>query len=262
MANVPEPVTCTACGRRLPSQQGRGRQRQYCDATCRSAARRSRAKPHVNEPLTIEVRKANLDSVVGGATGVVEQVLAEAQRFGQDWAETDPLVAVASARRLSRAVDEALRAAVDRARQAGRTWQEVGDLLGTSRQAAFQRFGRPVDPRTGEPVQQHELLPDAEERAVALLVDLIEGRLDDVRRDFDDKMLDLVDEERLRTTWAHIVASIGPYGGMGDPFVRALAEYTVVDLPLLFEAGDLVGRVSYRADGKISGLVLLRPEFA
>lgn len=262
MANVREPATCASCGRQLPSQQGRGRQRQYCDATCRSAARRSRDRTHVNEPLTTSARKANLDSVAGGATGVVDQVLAEAQRFGQDWADVDPLVAVSSARRLARAVDDALRAAVDRARQAGRTWQTIGDLLGTSRQAAFQRFGRPVDPRTGEPMQQHEMVPEATERAIAVLVDFIEGRYDDVRRDFDDKMLEVVDVERLRTTGAHLVASIGPYQGMGDPFTRMLAEYTVVDLPLEFEAGDLVGRVSFRGDGKISGLVVLRPEFA
>jgi hypothetical protein len=44
----------------------------------------------------------------------------------------------------------ALRLSVERAREAGRTWQELGDVLGVSRQAAFQRFGHPVDPRTGQ----------------------------------------------------------------------------------------------------------------
>ena len=33
---------------------------------------------------------------------------------------------------------------------AGRTWQEIGDLLGVTRQAAFQRYGKPIDPRTGD----------------------------------------------------------------------------------------------------------------
>ena len=36
-------------------------------------------------------------------------------------------------------------AAAEKARDAGCTWQEIGDVLGVSRQAAFQRFGKPID---------------------------------------------------------------------------------------------------------------------
>jgi hypothetical protein len=38
---------------------------------------------------------------------------------------------------------------VDRIRSAGQTWKGIGQTLGTTRQAAFQRFGHPVDPSTG-----------------------------------------------------------------------------------------------------------------
>ncbi|MGH3624269.1 MAG: hypothetical protein ACRDQ5_21195, partial [Sciscionella sp.] len=62
------------------------------------------------------------------------------------------MAAVIAARDLARTVEEAMRAAVEDAREAGHTWQEIGNVLGTSRQAAFQRFGRPVDPRTGVPM--------------------------------------------------------------------------------------------------------------
>ena len=34
---------CAECGRDLPTPAGRGRRRHFCDATCRSAARRRRA---------------------------------------------------------------------------------------------------------------------------------------------------------------------------------------------------------------------------
>jgi hypothetical protein len=61
------------------------------------------------------------------------------------------LAAIRLARELRRLADGALRVTVERARAAGNTWQEIGDALGTTRQAAFQRFGRPIDPRTGEP---------------------------------------------------------------------------------------------------------------
>jgi hypothetical protein len=55
------------------------------------------------------------------------------------------LDAVRSASELSALAAAALRLAVDLARAAGRTWQELGDVLGVSRQAAFQRFGHPID---------------------------------------------------------------------------------------------------------------------
>lgn len=41
------------------------------------------------------------------------------------------------------AAAERLRAAVDAARAAGDSWTVIGAALGTSRQNAFQRFGRP-----------------------------------------------------------------------------------------------------------------------
>src|SRR4051794_39897724 len=38
------------------------------------------------------------------------------------------------------AAEQLARAEVDRARQAGATWQDVGDAFGTNRQAAHERF--------------------------------------------------------------------------------------------------------------------------
>jgi hypothetical protein len=211
--------------------------------------------------LTTSERKVNLDSLTGDAE-VVDQVAAAADRFGRHWADPDPLSAVTSARELAQAVDEALRAAVLRARTAGRTWQTIGELLGTSRQAAFQRFGRPIDPRTGEPMTTQAPTPGAAERAVALLVDLMEGHYEQVTQDFDDTMNTQVDLATLASTSAQVAGMVGAYEGMGEPFARAHGELTVVDVPLRFEAGDMVGRVAYRADGKVAGLFVLRPEFA
>ncbi len=54
---------------------------------------------------------------------------------------------------LARSAEEQLAATVARARESGHTWAEIGQILGTSRQAAFQRFGRPADPRTGPPME-------------------------------------------------------------------------------------------------------------
>ncbi|MCP2335134.1 hypothetical protein [Actinomadura rupiterrae] len=70
------------------------------------------------------------------------------------------LAEVAAAAEAVRRADDHLRAAVEAARASGRTWQEVGDALGITRQAAFQRFGRPIDPRTGTPMSTN-VLPGA-----------------------------------------------------------------------------------------------------
>jgi uncharacterized protein DUF3887 len=267
MANVLQPANCASCGRPLPAQMGRGRQRRYCGPTCRSAARRGRSRlvtggyqDDVNGDLTIAARKSSLDSVAG-SDDVVGQVAVAADRFSLDWAGPDPLTAVASARDLAAAVDGALRAAVTRAREAGCTWQTIGDLLGTSRQAAFQRFGRPIDPRTGVPMER-TMLAGAEDRAAAVLADLMAGRYEEARHDFDDTMLSALSVDKLAETTAQVAAMVGAYEGMGSPFARAHGDFTVVDVPLLFEAGEMIGRVSYRPDGAVAGLFVLRPEFA
>lgn len=103
-------MVCRQCRKTLPVRPGRGRKQLYCDSTCRSAARRRRAG--VKQSLTSAATRGTLEAV-GGAQ---RQVL-EAQYL--------------------------LRAAVDRARAEGHTWQEIGEVVGTTRQAAFQRFARP-----------------------------------------------------------------------------------------------------------------------
>jgi hypothetical protein len=92
-----------------------------------------------------------------------------------------PLAAMAAARELSAATGEALQEAVDQARAAGHSWREIGDVLGTTRRAAFQRFGHPSDPRTGAPMST-DVLPGAADRAAAIITCLTEGRWEDARR--------------------------------------------------------------------------------
>lgn len=237
MANVPEATTCAHCGRALAVQRGRGRQRRYCGPTCRSAARRHR-NSFVKDDLTELARKATVDNVAG-----------------------TPLDAVTDAQRHAQRADEALRAAVEDARAAGHTWQEIGDVLGTSRQAAFQRFGRPLDPRTGVPMAT-AIMPGAGDKALALLADMVHGDWTAAGRDFAPVMTEKLDAESLAESWARVAGMVGGYERTGEPLVRQLGAYTVVDVPLCFEAGELVGRISFNGDGLVSGLYFLRPEAA
>jgi hypothetical protein len=154
-------------------------------------------------------------------------------------------------------VEAALRDTVDAARAAGHTWQEIGEVLGTTRQAAFQRFGRPLDPRTGVAMAT-SIMPDATARGVALLVNLVEGNYAEVRRDFDDTMTTAVaTDAAVAAIWAQLAGLVGDYERMGEPFTHQLGDYTAVDVPLEFEAGALTARISYDRAGKIAGLRFL-----
>ncbi len=167
-----------------------------------------------------------------------------------------PLGAVAVIRSLARVVEDGLREAVQAARQAGHTWAEIGDLLGTTRQAAFQRFGRPIDPRTGAPMAD-TILPGAAGRAASLLADVAEQRWEQARAGFDQRMSEALSAQRLAAAWAQVIGTAGSYEGMGEPVAHQAGDYTVVDVPLRFEAGELTGRVSFSGTGQVAGLFFL-----
>jgi len=256
---------CAACGRELPAQQGRGRFRLYCNASCRSKARRTRplSPVHVKDNLTNTSREGNVDNVPNAVPAGTPPELSRvinAARVALDDVPEDaalaPLAAVAVLRSLARVVEDGMREAVQRARQAGHTWAELGDLLGTTRQAAFQRFGRPIDPRTGVPMAE-ELLPGAAELAATLFADLAEQRWDHVTAHCDQRVAAKLDAPGLAAVWAQVIGAAGEYQGMGDAVAHQAGDYTVVDVPLHFEAANLTGRVSYDHAGQVAGLFFL-----
>lgn len=56
-----------------------------------------------------------------------------------DWSAV-PLEGLCEAARVARAVDKLQRDLVQQARKAGQSWTEIGEALGVSRQAAWERF--------------------------------------------------------------------------------------------------------------------------
>jgi hypothetical protein len=216
--------------------------------------------------LTDSTRKPILDDVAesdGQRIAIAaELVRAEAARFAVALPAPGtpvPLTAVARAKDLARAAEQALRATVDGARAAGRTWQELGDVLGTSRQAAFQRFGRPIDPRTGAQMAQ-AMLPDATERALVLLGHIVAGRWTEAGAGLTEQVSERLGPAGLPAVWARVLGSVGAYELTGEPFARQLGDFTVVDVPLSFEAGELTGRFSFTPAGQVGGLFFVNPE--
>jgi Protein of unknown function (DUF3887) len=238
----------------------------FCDATCRSAARRVResAAANVNKNLTRSGREGKLDNVrntaPAGNPSDVARVLGAA-RIAIDDVPDDaalaPLDAVAAIRSLARVVEDGLREAVQLARESGHTWAEIGELLGTTRQAAFQRFGRPLDPRTGA-LMNALILPGATGRAAALFADLAEQRWEQACADFSPAVAEKLDAAKIAAVWAQVVGHAGAYQGMGEPVAHKAGDYTVVDVPLEFEAAAQTGRVSYDQAGQVAGLFILR----
>ncbi|GAA5196401.1 hypothetical protein GCM10023322_65240 [Rugosimonospora acidiphila] len=172
-----------------------------------------------------------------------------------------PLDTIAMMQGAAQSLSEGLRDAVERARSSGSSWADVGRVLGTTRQAAFQRFGRPTDPRTGRPMAEN-VLPGAADRAVGLFCDLVAARWHSAHRDFDERVAGRLDAPRLAAAWAALIGRVGPYERMGTPMVYPAGDLTSVDVPLFFEAGERIGRVSYDRHGKVAGLFFLPPGLA
>ncbi|MGH3534657.1 MAG: DUF3887 domain-containing protein [Pseudonocardiaceae bacterium] len=158
--------------------------------------------------------------------------------------------------------EQVLKLCVAQCRDAGHTWQEIGDVLGVTRQAAFQRFGKPLDPRTGEPMDKTVRMADAAERALRIVTNVLEGRMDEARQSFNAQVLAAFTDEVRANGLATVAGLVGAFEGFGEsePFVRRIGDHTVVDIPLRYEAGDMKARVAFDADEKVAGIIIIPPE--
>lgn len=189
------------------------------------------------------------------------------RRLGQTLAapilrvEDAPLDLVRAAQEIQGQAETLTAAAVTEAREAGRTWHEIGAVLGVSRQAAFQRFGKPIDPRTGEPLNTRPI-PDAGDLAGAIIDDLAHARWTEVTVRFDATMHDQLTEEGLAEAWAHIAGLAGAYESHGETEAVRAGILTTTNTPLNFEAGDFIARLTFRDDRTLAGLYILNPDVA
>ncbi len=193
---------------------------------------------------------------------LLEQASALAGSSASPLAPPSYLGLISTARRTQEIAGQVLELCVQQARDAGHTWQEIGDLLGVTRQAAFQRFGKPIDPRTGKPMDKTVQMTDAAERAAEIVAEVLEGRMDEARKSFNAQVLAAFTDEVRGSGLATVAGMVGAFQGFGDtePFVRRIGDHTVVDVPLRYEAGEMKARVAFDADEKVAGLFILPPE--
>jgi hypothetical protein len=190
------------------------------------------------------------------ATAVLARAQALAGVLHREDSQANALRLVEAAAGVKADADRLLVASVDDARRVGATWQAIGTTLGISRQAAYQRFGQAVDPRTGRPVVKNVPV-ETVERAKSVFHQAALGDVEAVCADFDDQMSAAMTPEALGETWASVLAAVGQLESMGDASAQRVNGMYVVDVPLEFEAGSMIGKVSFRETGEIAGLFIL-----
>ncbi len=187
------------------------------------------------------------------------QLVAEVLR-GDEHSPDDVMRAIAALRSLDMIVEDTMRALVAQARAAGHTWAAIGDVLHVTRQAAFQRFGGGQRPRAedGEIVAPVE---GAAEHALGVLQAFLDGRFDDARSTFDERMLNACSVELLADVREKVRRGAGAVQTLGAPEVSVRDGYTVIDIPVALERADGIGRVVLDVDRQVAGFVV-RPKEA
>jgi hypothetical protein len=164
--------------------------------------------------------------------------------------------AIAATRTLALLVDDTLRALVHQARGEGATWAEIGQTLHVTRQAAFQRFG-PPSPAAAREEENPRTIPDAGAKARAIVELVLDHKWDELFPKFERRAGELATVEIFESVLADGEKVYGAFNEWGVPVESVRADYTVVDVPMAFERGDIIGRVVFNADEQVAGLSFL-----
>lgn len=165
------------------------------------------------------------------------------------------MAAISATRSLSLLVEDTLHALVQQARAEGHTWAEVGELLHVTRQAAFARFAG-SDTAAALDFSDMPPLDGAEQRARSLLDDFLQGHLEEARATFDDYFRERASLELLKNHRGRLEHRFGAVLEVGTAKVMVRDGFTVVDLPVAFEHGDMRNRTSFDVDGQVTGFGL------
>lgn len=176
----------------------------------------------------------------------------------------DEIIQASQALGLARA---RLHDAVHAARGQGRSWAEIGELLGMTRQAAFKRFARPVDPRDGEAMKPRTLT-GLTERTESTFRLITTGDHDTLQAHIREEARSQLTPTLIGDVWAEALGMVGELESFRDTHVE-LHDGTVLDeneavvgtvigaTVLQCEGGDLVGRVAFDENEDIVGLLIV-----
>lgn len=157
---------------------------------------------------------------------------------------------------------------VRRARTRGRTWADIGKELGMSKQAAFKRFGEPVDPRTGSPLATRSIdtVLSSTERVFKLIA---AGDYEALTALMNPATVEELPASQVGDTWRHVLSEVGeleqftgthaelPGGESTLSHDDEVAGIIVGTTVLECEAGEVQGRVAFDEQSLIVGILLV-----
>jgi hypothetical protein len=178
----------------------------------------------------------------------------------------DDIAAIEAADLLAERSQRRLHDVVASARVRGVSWQQIGDALGVSRQAAFKRFGSSArDDAEGGGMGTIDLT----QRTTDVFRRLDAGDYEAVRALMTYSCGRVLTKRKVMAVWNEVVSATGRLEGCDDltvhtpdgrttleRFVNRRGAGAVVHATLRHEAGEWTGRVAYNADGRIVGLLV------
>lgn len=168
---------------------------------------------------------------------------------------------------------EQLKAAVHQARAEGRTWADIGEVLGISRQAAFKRFGEVTNPANGQRIAGAPMSIQAIQQLTQQVFDLIaEAKYAELEQLMHPEVRKELPATLIAETWASVLAEVGakesyddthvvlPGGDRIDEDTNILG--TVVGVTTIqHEAGDMMGRVAIDEQQRVVGILVVTPDY-
>lgn len=99
-----------------------------------------------------------------------------------------------------------------------------------------------------------DIPPETENRLRSLFGDLIEGRWEKARDEFDEGLRGHVTADMIARRWTDVTPPGGGFEGMGALSARQSGDYSVVTVPLSYQAGDTTAHIVLDRAGKVAGL--------
>lgn len=167
-----------------------------------------------------------------------------------------------------RRAKEKLSAAITDARTRGVTWHNIGQALGMTRQAAYQRFGQATK-LSGEPMPKNNT-SHARQMIETCFTDIAAGAPEKVTALMTAETAATLTEADIVAVWDQVVAAIGAFQSCSNTTVESADGSELPDgedvlgpvvavTTLNFEAGEMMGRLAIDAQGKIAGILILEP---
>jgi len=194
--------------------------------------------------------------------------LVEAGGAGATPHPSDQIRGIRHADELVRRSRELLQEAVSTARSRDVSWQEIGDALGVSRQAAFKRFGTKGE---GETMAAPGI--DLTDRTSEVFAHLDAGDYEAVRAHMTYTCGRALTKRKLMGVWDQVRSESGRLDACVEATVqtadgstplakfanRHLSTGAIVQVTLRHEAGEWIGRVAYNGSGRITGILIAPP---